>query len=122
MEFEFAVTGVPAFIIIVGVYVFFAFTMMTIANKLGTENAWMAWVPLLNLYLLVRMADKPGWWFILFLVPLVNFIVGIYVWMLISERRGRPQWWGIVIGLVPIVNLVLIIMLAYTEAEGPVTA
>lgn len=121
MEFEFAVGGLGAFLIWVAFYVFFAFTLMTIANKLGTENSWMAWIPILNIYLIVKMADKPGWWFLLLLVPLLNFFIAIYLWMLISERRGRPQFWGVLM-ILPIVNIVLLIMLAFTEVDHPATA
>ncbi|RJQ46410.1 MAG: hypothetical protein C4534_03005 [Gaiellales bacterium] len=121
MEFGFAVSGFPAFMILMGVYVFTAFVVMTIANKLGVANSWMAWVPILNIYLLVKMAGKPGWWLALFLVPFINFFVAVYVWMLIAERRGRPQFWGLLM-IVPVVNLILMAMLAFTEPDHPVLA
>lgn len=122
MEFNFAVSGFPAIAIVLVTYVFMAYVVMTIANKLGTENSWMAWVPILNVYLIVRMAGRPGWWLLLFLVPFVGFFIAIYVWMLIAERRGRPQYWGVLM-IVPVVNVILMAMLAFTEADNhPVIA
>lgn len=119
MEYSFEISGFPAVALVLAVYVFAAYVVMTIASKLGVENSWMAWVPILNVYLIVKMAGKPGWWLVLFLVPIVNFFIGIYVWMLISERRGRPQYWGVLM-IVPVLNIVLMAMLAFTEAEHPV--
>lgn len=121
MEIEFYASGGTAFIIWLVAYAFFAFVLMTIANKLGTENSWMAWVPILNIYLMVKMADRPGWWLILLLVPLVNFVIGIIIWVDIIKRRNRPAWW-VILMLLPIVNLIVLLMLAFTEAESPASA
>jgi hypothetical protein len=106
--------GGPAIIIWIAVYAYFAFSLMTIANKLGEENSWWAWVPILNVLLMLQIADKPIWWFILFLIPIVNVIVAIMVWMAIAEARGFPSWWGILI-IVPFVNVIVPGYLAFAE-------
>jgi len=93
---------------------------MKIAKKTGTPNGWMAFVPILNLVLMCQCAGKPGWWFILLCIPLVNIIIMIIVWMAIAENCGRPAWWGVVIGLVPLVNLILMLVLAF--GARPATA
>ncbi len=38
-----------------------------------------------------------------------------YWWWKIAEVRNRPGWWGILIIFVPIVNLVLMGMLAWSD-------
>ena len=77
-------------VIFLFIYAYFAYSIQTIAKKTGTENNWMAWIPILNVYLLIKIADKPGWWMLLFFVPLINIIISIMVWMGVSEARGKP--------------------------------
>lgn len=93
-------------IVWLAIYVYYALAFMTIANKTGTENAWMAWVPILNLWLMVQIADKEAWWIILFFIPVLNLVAAIVVTMAIAERVDKPSWWGILI-IVPVVGLVV---------------
>jgi uncharacterized protein DUF5684 len=97
-----------------GFYLYMALALQTIATKTGTANAWLAWIPIVNLFLLLSVAKKPMWWFILFLIPLVNLIVGIMVWMAVAETRGKPNWWGILM-IVPLVNLAVPGYLAWSD-------
>ncbi len=101
-------------ILLIAIYAYSAFCIQTIANKTGTENSWYAWVPIVNIYLLVKVAQKPGWWLILFLIPIVNIVIGIIVWMKISELLKKPSWLGILF-IIPILNFVLIGYLAFSE-------
>ena len=96
------------------VYVYFAICLMMIANKTSTSNAWFAWIPILNVFLMLMIAKKPLWWFILLLIPFVNIVIGIIVWMAIAEARGKPSWLGILM-IIPFVNLVIPGILAFTE-------
>ena len=93
-------------IVWLAIYVYYAFAFMTIANKTGTENAWMAWVPILNLWLMVQIAEKEAWWIILFFIPVLNLVAAIVVTMAIAERVDKPSWWGILI-IVPVVNVIV---------------
>jgi hypothetical protein len=90
----------------VGCYVYYGLAFMTIANKTGTENPWMAWVPILNMWLMVQIAQKEAWWMILFFVPIGNLVAMVVITMAIAERVGKPSWWGI-LTVVPVANLVV---------------
>jgi uncharacterized membrane protein YhaH (DUF805 family) len=87
---------------------------MTIANKTGTTNAWLAWIPIANIYLMCKVAGKPGWWLILFFIPIVNIVINIIVWMKISEARNKPGWLGILM-IIPFVNLIIPGILAFAD-------
>jgi len=89
------------------------FIMMKIAQNAGAENTWMAFFPLLDVILMCNAAGKSGWWFFLFLIPLVNIIVPFIIWIGIAENCGRPGWWGAVICIVPVANLILLLILAF---------
>ncbi len=95
-------------------YVYISLALQTIANKTGTANSWLAWIPIANVFLMLGVAKKPMWWFILFLIPLVNIVIAIMVWMAVAEARGKPNWWGILM-IVPLVNLVVPGYLAWAD-------
>lgn len=95
-------------------YVYIAYSLQVIADKTNTENSWFAWIPILNLYLMCKIADKPGWWLILFLIPIVNIVIFIIVGMAIAQKRGKPGWLGIV-WIIPVVGLIVPGYLAFTD-------
>ena len=101
-------------IIFLMAYVYHALALQTIAVKTNTENPWFAWIPILNIILMLNIAKKPIWWIILCLIPLVNIVVIIIVWMGIAEARNKPNWWGILM-LVPPVNIVVPGYLAWSD-------
>ena len=95
-------------------YVYMALALQTIAQKTNTENAWLAWIPIANVVLMVMIAQKPVWWLLLFFIPVVNIVVLIIVWMAIAEARGKPNWWGIMM-IVPVINLIVPGYLAWSD-------
>jgi hypothetical protein len=111
-----AMTGFFTFflILMLAMYVYMALALQTIATKTNTENPWLAWIPIINLVLLLNIAKKPIWWFILFLIPLVGIVVGIIVWMAVAEARGKPNWWGILL-IVPLVGIIVPGYLAWSD-------
>lgn len=106
--------GIMNLVVLAVIYGYFSYALMVIAQKTDTENAWMAWVPLLNVYLMCIIAGKPAWWVILVFVPIANIIVMVLVWMGIAEARGKPSWWGLLM-LVPVANLIVPGVLAFTD-------
>lgn len=103
------------------VYVYLAICLQVLANKTGTKNGWMGWVPILNVYLFCKIGGKPGWWMVLFLIPFVNIFFAIIVFMAIAEARGKPYWWGILI-VIPLVRAIVPGYLAFSVPKGPVHA
>ena len=108
------VASLITFIISIGVALFISYCLMVIAKKLGVENAWLAFIPIANFYIMVQCAGKPVWWILLFFVPFINIIIGIIIWMGIAERRGKPSWWGILL-LVPFGAFFVPAYLAFSE-------
>jgi hypothetical protein len=95
-------------------YVYVALALQTIAQKTDTENAWLAWIPIANIVLMLNIAKKPIWWIILFFIPLVSLVMAIIVWMGIAEERGKPNWWGILL-IIPGVGLIVPGYLAWSD-------
>jgi Family of unknown function (DUF5684) len=107
LMFVFLIIGLAA-------YLYMALALQTIAKKTNTENAWLAWVPVINIVLMLNIAKKPLWWIILCLIPIVNIIVIVIVWMAIAEARGKPSWWGILI-IVPAAQVIVPGYLAWAD-------
>ena len=96
------------------IWAFFSFCIYKIAQKLNVENAWLAWIPIIQVVPLLEVAGKPLWWIILLLIPLVNIVIAIIIWMGVAERRGKPSWLGILM-IIPIANLIIPAYLAFSE-------
>jgi len=101
-------------IIGIGLYVYIAICLQTIARKTDTPNGWLAWIPVANLYLLCKLGGKPGWWLILLLIPIVNIIILFIVWIGIANQRNKPAWLGAV-WFIPVLNLITTGILAFSE-------
>ncbi len=101
-------------ILLIAVYVYMALAIQTNAQKTHNENAWLAWIPIVNIVLLLNIAKKPIWWFLLFLIPLVNIVIAVIVWMGVAEARNKPNWWGILI-IVPVVGIIVPGYLAWSD-------
>jgi hypothetical protein len=99
---------------VIAIYAFFAVCLQTIAKKTGAENTWMAWVPVLNIFLLLTIAGKPGWWIVLFFIPVVNVVASILVLMAVAEKRSKPSWVGALV-VVPFVGALVVPYLAFSS-------
>ena len=96
------------------IYLYFAFCIYRIAQKCNVEMAWLAWIPIVQVIPLIQAARKPLWWIILLLIPLVNIVIAVIIWMGVAEQRGKPSWVGILM-IVPLVNLVIPAYLAFSD-------
>ncbi|NOZ34944.1 MAG: hypothetical protein GXO80_06565 [Chlorobi bacterium] len=62
------------------------------------KPGWAAIVPIYNLIVLIEITGKPLWWFILFLIPFVNYIFIVWVINLVSKSFGKEV--GFTLGLI----------------------
>jgi len=88
------------------IYVVMAISLMKIANRTNTENAWFAWIPILNLILMLQIAQRPMWWLIFWLVPILNIagiVFSFIVWIDIAKRLGKTAIFGVLAVLLPII-------------------
>jgi len=118
--------GLGMIIIMIAVYIFWAYCIARIAVKMGMPfgTSWIwAIIPIANVFLVLKLAEKPWWWFFLLLVPILNIVMTILIWMSIADRLGKPTWWGVCIALVPILNIILFLMLCFeSSAKRPAAA
>jgi hypothetical protein len=103
--------------IALGIYLFSSLCMFLIARKLNVSKAWLAWVPIIQIWTFIKSADKAWWWILLLLVPVANFFVGIYLWMCITENLGKNKLLGLLM-LVPVLNFLFPAYLAFSKSAG----
>lgn len=94
-------------------YVIAAFSLMKIAKKTRhASDAILAWIPLLNLVLMLKIAGRPVWWVILFFIPCVGFIAWVLMWLDIAKALRRGLLMGLIAAFIPILGIPL---LAFTD-------
>ena len=99
-------------------YFYFAFTQYKIAQKVGHQSPWWSWIPVLNLFQQIQMAGKEWWWFILYLVPVVNIFAMAYIWVCIAKNCHKPAFWGI-LSILPFLNFIAWGYLAFSGGDTP---
>ena len=104
---------------ILAYYIYTSLAVMTIAKKTKTPNAWFAWIPILNIYLVTQIAGVSGWVtaaFLLIFIPffggLIVTAIGVWLFWKIAARLKLPEWYAILM-IIPIVNLVMLGIMAW---------
>jgi hypothetical protein len=115
MDMTFDTPGALAVFLIVHLALAAAFWKM--AERTREEPKWFALVPVLNLVLFLKLAKRPLWWLLLFLVPLVNVVTMVMAAMSLCERFRLNKWWGLV-SIVSPFNLFLYLYLAYGTEDA----
>jgi hypothetical protein len=88
-------------------------SLWKIFTKAG-KPGWAAIVPIYNMIVMLEIACKPIWWFILLLIPLVNIIVIIIVLIELAKRFGKGV--GFAIGML-ILPFIFYPMLAFGDSK-----
>ena len=63
-------------VMIIGLIIalFMIIAMWKVFTKAG-QPGWGCIIPIYNAYLMIKIACKPGWWLLLFFIPVVNLVV-----------------------------------------------
>lgn len=88
-------------------------SMWKIFTKAG-QPGWAAIVPFYNLFILLRITGRPEWWIILWLIPCVNIVIQILVYIDLARVFGKST--GFAIGLI-LLPFVFFPVLAFSDAE-----
>ena len=106
--------GIVPLLVALAIYVFFSYCLVTLAKKLGDARAWWGWVPVLQVFMMIRLAGLSYWWFLALLVPVVNIIVAIWIWIRIAQKRSKPGWVGALM-IIPGLDLFVLAYLAFSN-------
>lgn len=111
---------------IVGIIMYVAIIVLMIASmwkiyaKAG-QPGWASIVPIYNIIVLLKIVNKPVWWIVLMLLPIVNLVVLIIVINALAKAFGKGT--GYTVGLI-FLGIIFYPMLAFGDATytAPATA
>lgn len=115
------------FTVIFSVIAYFLFIIFVVIipwwkiyTKAG-QPGWAVLVPIYNLLVLLKIVGKPGWWFLLFLIPVINIVFLIWTVNLLSKSFGKDI--GFTLGLL-FLGVIFYPILGYGKAQyiGPAGA
>ena len=89
--------GVGTYIFAIVVAVIMIAAMWKVFTKAG-KPGWASIIPIYNIIVLLSIAGKPTWWFILLLIPIVNLVIAILMYVALAEKFGKGG--GFAMGLV----------------------
>ena len=101
---------------IVVAYLMFCYCCLLICRKAGYEPGVWVWIPIAQMYSMLRAAQMSGWNFVLIWIPIVGAIVSIVWCFKICIARKKSAWLGLLF-LFPIINLVLFLYLALADGQ-----
>lgn len=62
----------------------------------ANQPGWAALIPIYNTYVMLKVAGRPGWWLILYIVPIINWIVPLLVLWDIARNFGKGELFSVV--------------------------
>jgi hypothetical protein len=84
-----ASSGAGLFIIVYIAVVVFEIAALWQVFVKGGRPGWAAIIPFYNYYVLLKIVGRPGWWLILYFIPIVNLIVWIIVAIDLAKSFAR---------------------------------
>ncbi len=76
--------------------------MWKVFTKAG-QPGWASIIPIYNLYILCKIAGRPGWWLLLMLIPFVNFIIAIILCIDVAKNFGKGAGFGVGLALLGVI-------------------
>ena len=83
-----------ALVVGLAITLFLIMAVWKVFTKAGKEG-WLVLIPFVNVYVLLKIVGRPGWWLVLLLIPFVNFIVAILVSMDLAKSFGKGPGFGL---------------------------
>lgn len=103
---------IVAILSVIGLYLYTALCYMALSRKLGYKKGrWLAWIPIINMFLIPILAKKYWAWGFILLVPIANIVFFVLWHWKIFERVGRPGWWTLLVFLPKVGFIVFLVML-----------
>ncbi|MCX7619869.1 MAG: DUF5684 domain-containing protein [Acidimicrobiales bacterium] len=97
----------------VALYLFYGFCLMKIFQKAGLPG-WWGFVPLVNMWGLVKISGREPWWIILFFIPCVSIVAIIIIYMDVAKAFGKDPIYGLGLAFLGIIFLP---MLAFGSSQ-----
>ena len=91
--------------------------MWKVFTKAG-QPGWASLIPIYNIYVLCKIAGRPGWWVLLMLIPIVQFIIIIILCIDLAKSFGMGVGFGLGLVFLPFI-FYLILAFGSAQYQGP---
>ena len=81
--------------------------LMGIFSKAG-EQGWKGFIPIYNYYILLKIVGRPGWWLLLYFIPIVGFVIAIIVLNDLSAAFGHGTAFTVGLVLLSVIFLYIL--------------
>lgn len=105
-------------LIYLALIVFFLYVAAKVYMKAG-RKWWEAIVPIYNIYVLQQIVGRPGWWTLLYFIPLVNIVVQIINYVDLAKSFGKGTGTGILLLFFPYIMYPIMAFSSDYQYHGP---
>ena len=88
--------------LLIGIIVLYIGAYWQVFAKAGRPG-WAILVPFYNMYVMLDIAGKPGWWLILMCIPVVNIVFVILMYIGLAEAFGKGTAFTIGLVMLPFI-------------------
>ena len=99
----------------------FCYCAGLICKKTGNEPGILIWLPVFNMFPLLRAASMSGWWFLAMCVPVLGLVVPLIWCFKISQARGKGVFTAILL-ILPVTNFFAFLYLAFANGKNTTDA
>jgi hypothetical protein len=100
-------------IVAIAVAALMIISLWKIFEKAG-QPGWACIVPFYNIYILTKIAEKPGYWAVLMCIPYIGLIWVIWVYNRIAKRFGKTE--GFTAGMI-FLSIIFFPILGFGDAQ-----
>jgi hypothetical protein len=100
-------------VVVLAIAVLMIASMWKLFSKAG-KPGWACLVPIYNYVVWLEVIKKPIWWIILLMVPIVNFIIIIIMFVEMAKAYGKSAGFGVGMILLP---YIFFPMLAFGDSK-----
>jgi hypothetical protein len=112
-----AAAGGLFFLVVIAVILFYIVAGWKLFSKAGVPG-WGVLIPIYNMYLWCKIAGRPGWWLLLFFIPVVNIVVPLILSLDVAKSFAKSGAFGVGLWLL---SFIFVPILGYGSStyEGP---
>lgn len=100
-------------VVVLAIAVLMIASMWKLFSKAG-KPGWACLVPIYNYVVWLEVIKKPIWWIILLMIPIVNFIIIIIMFIEMAKAYGKSAGFGVGMILLP---YIFFPMLAFGDSK-----
>lgn len=89
-------------LVILAVCILIIASQWIVYQKAG-QAGWKCLVPFYNMYILMEISGKPGWWMFLLLIPLVGVVILLFALLSLARKFRRSELFGVGLLFLPMI-------------------